>query len=477
MSSISHSRLRVLAAAPVVAFLVAGASANALADSTSGCATLAAEPVTLDGAAAIPQRTGAVPLKAGDILSLRMTAMSADAGAGSVTLIESNEAEGVVLSGAAPREATFTVPLDGLYGFEYRADGPAQLRFEIVCAAQSQSVSATPSATPEAFVERRASQLLSDDTAQASLRRLDAKPKTLDQAVKSTAVVGEDGQPQQVSVSTSLQSLAAAKGQVFAEKKLDAWIEGRATQFQQQFDENNQRYSAAGSAGTFNLGADYLLNPGVMVGALLQLDQYRESYDELNSAMNSQGLMFGPYASVRLAPDLVFDARAAWGNTGNIGTLPEGTRVSFDTNRELLRGQLSGKRKLFGLDFTPNVALAMVDDHFADPSRMPVGSIDDGATVVGRVGVGSGVSYRIALEDGAFLQPNAALSTGWTFDRLDMKPFDTALTNDAGAKAEAGLTLGTADGINIQATGAVEGIGKPDYSAWSGRVSLTAPLN
>ena len=39
------------------------------------------------------------------------------------------------------------------------------------------------------------------------------------------------------------------------------------------------------------------------------------------------------------------------------------------------------------------------------------------------------------------------------------------------------MTLGTANGISIQATGAVEGIGTADYSAWSGRVSLTAPLN
>jgi hypothetical protein len=37
--------------------------------------------------------------------------------------------------------------------------------------------------------------------------------------------------------------------------------------------------------------------------------------------------------------------------------------------------------------------------------------------------------------------------------------------------------LGTSDGVSFQATGAVEGIGKEDYSAWSGRLMLTAPLN
>jgi hypothetical protein len=37
--------------------------------------------------------------------------------------------------------------------------------------------------------------------------------------------------------------------------------------------------------------------------------------------------------------------------------------------------------------------------------------------------------------------------------------------------------LGTAEGVSIHAAGAVEGIGKEDYSAWNGRISLTAPLN
>jgi hypothetical protein len=37
--------------------------------------------------------------------------------------------------------------------------------------------------------------------------------------------------------------------------------------------------------------------------------------------------------------------------------------------------------------------------------------------------------------------------------------------------------LGTAEGVSIEAGGALEGIGQEDYSAWSGRISLTAPLN
>jgi hypothetical protein len=97
---------------------------------------------------------------------------------------------------------------------------------------------------------------------------------------------------------------------------------------------------------------------------------------------------------------------------------------------------------------------------------------------MGRLGVGSTLSYRFALDDGGYLQPSAGLSTGWTLDELDGAGFRNAeLVNDTGAKAEAGLALGTSDGVSISASGAIEGIGEDDYSAWSGRLSLTAPLN
>jgi hypothetical protein len=151
-----------------------------------------------------------------------------------------------------------------------------------------------------------------------------------------------------------------------------------------------------------------------MIGALLQLDQYSETRDALGSYNDSHGVLFGPYASIRLAPDLVLDASAAWGGPDNEARLPEGTRVSFETDRQLIRGQLSGSRPLFGLQFAPSLSRALLEDRFADPENLPAEAIDDGASVIGRLGIGTGVSYRIALEDGGFLQPNAALSTGWT---------------------------------------------------------------
>jgi VCBS repeat-containing protein len=448
----------------------------ALAQDTSGCAVLGNTAVTLSEAGQAAHSTGAVPLRAGEMLQLRMTSDGPDGAAGSIAVTENGETDAPVVSGAAPQQTVFTAPYDGLFGLEFRASGTAPVNFSVSC--DSQSADLAPSTSPEAFVNRRAARTMAEDTDQASLRRRDAKPATLDKAVKTNTVLGEDGEADRVSVATSIQSLAAAEGQKFADDKLDVWVEGRVAKFEQKFDDNGRRYQADGAASTVNLGTDYVIRPGLMVGALVQLDQYHEAYDGLGGATASHGVLAGPYASIRLAPDLVFDARAAWGTSENESDLPDGGHAAFDTERQLLRGKLSGNRDLFGLQFTPSIALAVVEDGIGYVHSSDQVDVEQQNAALGRLGVGSTLSRRFPTDDGGFVQPSAGLSTGWTLDQLDGFAFeDTQLVNESGVKAEAGVALGTADGVNISATGAVEGIGEEDFSAWSGRVMLKAPLN
>lgn len=381
-----------------------------------------------------------------------------------------------MLSGAAPQETLFTVPLDGLYGLEFSSDGAAELTFEVRCETSAATIS--PSAGPEAFVNRRTGRTLSDNWAQLNLSRRGNKPDTLDKVIKHTVVTNAEGEPTNVSVTTSLQNIAAVEGRSLADKNFDLWVEGRVSQFEYKFDDSGTRYKAAGSAGAVNFGADYILKPGLMVGALAQFDQYRENYDAFSAASSSKGVLFGPYASYRFTPGLVLDAQLAWGDSGIVSTLPDGTQVDLETERQLLRGRVTGNRQLLGLQFTPTATLSVIEDRFANPEALPEEAADLNGSVSGRFGLGSTVSYRFALDDGSFVQPNAGLSTGWTLESLDAFAVDAGKFNNAtGAKAEAGVTLGRVDGVSIQAGGAVEGIGQDDYSAWNGRVSLTAPLN
>jgi hypothetical protein len=204
------------------------------ADSVTGYAALGGAPLKLAGDAAAHHRTKAVPLLAGDTVYLRMTAEGEASGA--IALVEGGETEGLLLSGPVPAEAVFTAPYDGLYSFEYRAGGPSAVTFVSICGA-SRSLAA-PSASPEAFTGAPGGASARGEGApQASLRRRDAKPETVDQAIKRTAKLGADGLASEVGITTSVQSLAAAEDQIFAGNKIDIWVEGRAGQFEHRLDD------------------------------------------------------------------------------------------------------------------------------------------------------------------------------------------------------------------------------------------------
>jgi hypothetical protein len=367
--------------------------------------------------------------------------------------------------------------MDGLYAFEFSSDGEAGLNFEIACETTEASLT-TPSAGPDAFVNRRTGRTLSENWGQLNLSRRGAKPASVDKVIKHTVVTNAAGEPTNVSVTTSLQNIAAVEGRPLADKNFDLWVEGRVSQFEYKFNDSVTRYEAAGSAGAVNLGADYILKPGLMVGALAQFDRYSENYDAFGAASNSKGVLFGPYASYRFTPGLVLDAQLAWGDSGVVSTLPDGTPVDFETERQLLRGRITGNRQLLGLQFTPSASLSVIEDRFASPQALPEDFAGADGSVSGRFGIGSTVSYKFALDDGSFVQPNAGLSTGWNLESLEAFAVESGkFSNTTGAKAEAGITFGRVDGVSIQAGGAVEGIGQDDYSAWNGRVTLTTPLN
>jgi hypothetical protein len=455
--------------------LLVASSGAALAADPSGCATLASTRVTLQQGTGAAHQTGAVPLRAGETIRFRMSG-TGEAASGAVSVIESGETGDLLIAGSPPQEGRFAVPYDGLYGFEFRAEGTAPVAFEIVC--QDNTVALAPSAQPQAFVSRRAAQILADDNSNTSLRRRRDRPSSLDKAIKRSTVLDEEGQPAEVSVLTTLQGLATAEGQTFADKKLDLWVQGSVSQGERRLQDEALHYDAEALAGTLQVGTDYLITPGLMIGALVQLDQYRESYDALDTATDSQGVLFGPYASVDMGSGLLFDARAAWGDSQNETTLPDGTQLSFATERQLVRGEISGNRNLLGLQLTPSVALSVVEDRIgAGRDAFDTDQTADGA-LFGRLGLGSTLSYRVGLDDGGYVQPTAGLSTAWNLDTLDSFSFEGAdFVNHSGAKAEAGLALGTSDGVSFNALGAIEGIGENDYSAWSGRLSVTAPLN
>ena len=120
---------------------------------------------------------------------------------------------------------------------------------------------------------------------------------------------------------------------------------------------NSDDETRSSTFGQFNLGADYLINPSLLVGIIAQFDWMDETDGSNNTSADGFGWMAGPYLVARLQQNLIFDGRVAWGQSDNhvdpLGLYED----KFATNRFLARGQLTGDFRRDKWRFSPHVAL------------------------------------------------------------------------------------------------------------------------
>jgi hypothetical protein len=138
----------------------------------------------------------------------------------------------------------------------------------------------------------------------------------------------------QTRASASLGMANSALGRGSNGASLDIWAEGFVSSL-----------SYAGHRGQFSLfyvGADYRVSGNLLIGGLVQFDRFSHRGGMTQGAVEGKGWMVGPYATVRLAPRLYADFRAAWGTSDNqvspLGTFVDG----FDTRRAFYSGSLIG---------------------------------------------------------------------------------------------------------------------------------------
>ena len=175
--------------------------------------------------------------------------------------------------------------------------------------------------------------------------------------------------------------------------------------------------------------------------------------------------------SMKLGSGVVFDGRAAWGQTANVVS-----SADIDdslTARRLVRGKLTGTREYSGWKVAPSVGLVYIED-----------AVRDGTTG-GMKGAGSGkvevlpeVSRRFNLDSTTFIEPRAAVGAFVGFDDLGVlnPTVSSARLTDVQLKAEAGVALGVKDGSTLQATGGVESGAANGPENWRGRLQLNMPL-
>jgi outer membrane autotransporter protein len=260
----------------------------------------------------------------------------------------------------------------------------------------------------------------------------------------------------------------------------DLWIEGQVS----RYDDSTGGINREGLFSILYVGVDYAVGPGMIVGALVQVDHTDEDVKNPNlyGTVEGTGWMVGPYFGARISDNLIFDARAAWGRSSNDIELfsPDvGWRKgSFDTDRWLATAKLTGLWHHDGWRFSPHVGVAWGTEHQDAYSNSIDQSIGANRATIGRVTFGPEIGYRIMLEDGTVVEPHVSLEGIWNFHTEDLVVGGTVVSPDEfRAKLEAGVIFASPDGYRLRAAGSYDGLGDSDFEAWSAKAWLNIPLN
>jgi outer membrane autotransporter protein len=261
---------------------------------------------------------------------------------------------------------------------------------------------------------------------------------------------------------------------------LDIWTEGHLS----FYEDGTGGLTRDGQFSIVYVGADYPLSTRVLFGALAQFDWTKEKVKDpaLSGDVGGNGWMAGPYIGVRLAPQLLFDARIAWGTSQNDITLTDslaGTRSgSFDTTRWLASATLSGNYTHGPWRLTPQAGLAYGNESY-DAFKNSLGQIVDGSDIsIGRFTAGSELGYRIMLHDGSLMEPYVGVTGIWNFHSDDLVIDGVLVTpNRTRAKLEGGVLLRSPSGPSVRAAASFDGIGDSDFSAVTGKVWVSVPFN
>jgi outer membrane autotransporter protein len=192
--------------------------------------------------------------------------------------------------------------------------------------------------------------------------------------------------------------------------------------------------------------------------------------------------MFGPFVGIRLAENLYFDARAAYGKSDNdiwLNDTSAGKRTGdFDTDRWLATATLTGAQYFGDWRLSPQIGLAYGKEWY-DDYRNSLGQLVEGHDIaIGRLTGAIEVGYKWETSDGTRIEPHMSITGIWNFATDDLEIDGASLDRDESrAKLEGGVLVTTPQGWGLRAAGAYDGIGSDDLEAYSGSLWVNIPLN
>jgi hypothetical protein len=266
-----------------------------------------------------------------------------------------------------------------------------------------------------------------------------------------------------------------APGDTFDER-FNAWIEMHGS----TYNDTVMGTPHSGMFGVLYAGTDWLINNGLMIGFLAQVDVANEM--TADSMTGGTGWMAGPYLSAEILPGVVLDLRGAWGQSSNSVTQDiMGTSWSgnFDTTRWLVRGKLSGTYQQDNWILTPSAAVAYIAEHkYAFSVSDGMGGMiavpaDDLA--LGRVTIGPELAYR-SVQGNYISEPYASIRLLWDFTASGGLSLDGFASGGIRGALEGGMRINHIGGWEMDLSAMYDGLGTPGFGAVSVQGSMRVPF-
>ncbi len=256
---------------------------------------------------------------------------------------------------------------------------------------------------------------------------------------------------------------------------LDVWVEGQIVHFEEGADGSARE----GDFGVLYVGADYVLAPSILVGALVQFDRMDDVSRDLSMRVSGNGWMVGPYATVKLTDQVFVQGRAAWGKSDNQISPFLTYTDRFDTTRWLVEGTLQGRWNVGGFMVSPHATVSYIEEDQKSYTDLFGTLIPNQTVSLGQARFGPRVAYSFLAPDGTTLEPFAEFEGIWNFQQSSTSVVATSLASreELRGKIELGFKAITASGVSLRVSGSYDGIGADDFNAVGGQATIRFPLN
>lgn len=261
---------------------------------------------------------------------------------------------------------------------------------------------------------------------------------------------------------------------------LDVWVEGRFL----RLNDGRDGADLSGYSGLFGTGVDYVFNRNLLAGVSLSYDVSGQKSSAAGTEARGTGWLAGPYATVRLSPQVFWQSRAAWGRASTDVSPNLTVTDSFGSTRWLASTKLTGRYQMGPWQLRPSAGIAYMEET-SDSYRSGTGAnVDSIRTRVGTASAGPEISYQYRLSPSVLIEPRAGIEAIWSFARDISVGGNSAIVGSEAVgpggvrgRAELGLRTMIVGGTVVDVSGAYDGIGAGDYNTVTGRAVVRVPLN